>query len=175
MADFRIKLRDLIGKSFSLPTGQKHKFVIIRPKVSVLDVEDSHFNLDRRVLLPDLASVDGSTPMLDARRVTGLGVVYAALYHAKRHAAQGLFVTGHTDPSGAADHNQKLSEDRAANVSLLLRGKRDDWRKLSAKDDAVDDVQAVLTWQADRAGWDCDPGGIDNKLNRQTRDAIGVF
>lgn len=163
MSERRIKLRDALGKIFDLANEEIHKLILIRPKIFVLDVEDSHFNFDQRVLLPDLASVDGSTPVLDTRRVTGLGVIYAALYHAKGHSAQGLFVTGHTDPSGSATYNQKLSEERAKNVSLLLRGKRDDWSKLSAQDDAVDDVQAVLTWQHDRAGWDCDPGGIDNK------------
>ncbi len=175
VSEIRIKLRDAVGKVFDLANEEIHKFILVRPKVFVLDVEDSHFNFDRRVLLPDLASVDGSTPVLDTRRVTGLGVIYAALYHAKGHTAQGLFVTGHTDPSGSATYNQKLSEERAKNVSLLLRGKRDDWSKLSAQDDAVDDVQAVLTWQVDRAGWDCDPGGIDNKLGKQTRDAVGRF
>jgi hypothetical protein len=163
VSERRIKLRDALGKIFDLANEEIHKLILIRPKIFVLDVEDSHFNFDQRVLLPDLASVDGSTPVLDTRRVTGLGVIYAALYHAKGHSAQGLFVTGHTDPSGSATYNQKLSEERAKNVSLLLRGKRDDWSKLSAQDDAVDDVQAVLTWQHDRAGWDCDPGGIDNK------------
>ncbi len=175
MSETRIKLRDAVGKLFSVANEEIHKFILIRPKVFVLDVEDSHFNFDRRVLLPDLASVDGSTPVLDTRRVTGLGVIFAALYHAKGHAAQGLFVTGHTDPSGSAAYNQKLSEERAKNVSLLLRGKRDDWRKLSAQDDAVDDYQAALTWQHERAGWDCDPGPINNKLSARTRDAVGRF
>ena len=175
MANIEIKLKDALKKSFTLPTGQKHKIRLIRPTVFVLDVEDSHFNFDRKVLLPDLSSTDGSTPVLDTRRVTGLGVMFAALVHAKKNASQGLFVTGHTDASGTATYNQKLSEERAANVSLLLRGQRDDWRKLSAKDDAVDDVQTVLTWQNQRAGWDCDPQGIDNAAGPKTRQAIRGF
>jgi len=175
MGDIEIKLRDAVKKTFALATGQRHRIRLIRPKVFVLDVEDSHFNFDRKVLLPDLSSTDGSTPVLDTRRVTGLGVMFAALVHAKKNPSQGLFVTGHTDASGAVDYNQKLSDERAANVSLLLRGKRDDWRKLSAKDDAVDDVQTVLTWQSERAGWDCDPEGIDNKAGESTHKAIRGF
>jgi len=49
VSETRIKLRDAVGKMFSLATGDRHKFVLIRPKVFVLDVEDSHFNFDRRV------------------------------------------------------------------------------------------------------------------------------
>jgi hypothetical protein len=122
VGDIEIKLRDAVKKTFDLATGQKHRIRLIRPKVFVLDVEDSHFNFDRKVLLPDLSGRDGSAPVLDTRRVTGLGVMFAALVHAKKNPSQGLFVTGHTDASGAVAYNQKLSEDRAANVSLLLRG-----------------------------------------------------
>jgi hypothetical protein len=175
MADLKIKLKDAVKKDFSLPTGAKHKITVIPPKVFVLDAEDAHFNEDRHVLLPDLADSDGSTPELDARRITGLGVIYAALVHAKKNSGQGLFVTGHTDAHGAASSNQTLSEDRAKSVSFILRGKRDDWRKLSAKTDAVDDYQTILTWQHQRAGWDCDPGDIDNKPGKATKDAVKAF
>lgn len=174
MSSVRSKLRDAVGKVFSLSTGESHKLTLLGPSVHVLDIEDSHFNFDRRVLLPDLPG-DGSPPTLDTRRLTGLGVIYAALFHAKTHSAQGLFVSGHTDASGAASYNQKLSEDRAQNVSLLLRGDREAWRKLSAHDDAVDDVQSVLAWQHERAGWDCDPGAIDNKNTPRFRKAVGRF
>ena len=175
MADLKIKLKDAVKKTFSFPTGARHKITLVPPKVFVLDVEDAHFNFDRHVLLPDLSSTDGSEAVLDVRRVTGLGVIYAALVHAKSNPSQGLFVSGHTDAAGAATYNQKLSDDRAQNVSLLLRGKRDDWRKLSAQTDAVDDYQTVLLWQHQRAGWDCDPGAITNRLNKATRDAIHAF
>src|ERR1051325_7626507 len=124
MADLRIKAKDLAKTDLKLRTGQKHRIVIIRPSLFVLDVEDSHFNFDRRVLLPDLNTTDGSDPVLDTRRVTGLGVIFAALTHAQKNADQGVCVTGHTDASGAASYNQTLSEHRAKNVSLLLRGLR---------------------------------------------------
>jgi len=85
----------------------------------VLDAEDSHFNDARSVLLPDLKTDD---PELDERRITGLGVIFAAYVHAAKHEGQGLFVTGHTDPSGKASYNQRLSEKRAENVSLPVTG-----------------------------------------------------
>jgi len=175
MAGIQIKAKDLATSKLDLPTGERHKIVVIRPSLFVLDVEDSHFNFDRRVLLPDLSTTDGSAPVLDTRRVTGIGVIFAALTHAKKNSSQGTCVTGHADAKGGASYNQTLSEDRAKNVSLLLRGLRDDWRKHAAAEDNVDDVQRVLKWQSERAGWDCDPGDIDNKLGPDTRKAIGEF
>jgi hypothetical protein len=175
VTETKIRLKKAVKQTFALATGQTHKVVLIRPSLFVLDVEDAHFNFDRHVLLPDLSETDGSTPVLDTRRVTGLGVIYAALVHADKNAAQGLMVSGHTDAAGAADYNQKLSEDRARSVSFLMRGKRDDWRKLAAATDAVDDYQTILKWQSQRAGWDCDPGPINNKLTKQTQKAIGRF
>jgi len=140
MAGIQIKAKDLATSKLDLPTGERHKIVVIRPSLFVLDVEDSHFNFDRRVLLPDLSTTDGSAPVLDTRRVTGIGVIFAALTHAKKNSSQGTCVTGHADAKGGASYNQTLSEDRAKNVSLLLRGLRDDWRKHAAAEDNVDDV-----------------------------------
>src|SRR3954468_3049228 len=137
MADIKIKLKDAVKKTFDLATGQRHKIRLIRPKVFVLDVEDSHFNFDRRVLLPDLSATDASTPVLDRRRVTGIGVIFAALTHAKKNPSQGVCMTGHADAKGAATYNQELSEDRAKNISLLVRGKRDEWRTHAAAEDNV--------------------------------------
>jgi len=115
MADLRLKAKDLAKAQIKLKTGEKHRIVVIRPSLFVLDVEDSHFNFDRRVILPDLATTDGSAPVLDTRRVTGLGVVFAALTHARKNPAQGTCVTGHTDAKGAAAYNQTLSAERARN------------------------------------------------------------
>lgn len=175
MVDLQFKQKDSAGKSFALPVNARHQVTLTPPTVEVLDVEDSHFNFDRKVLLPELSEHDGSEPVLDTRRITGLGVIYAALSHARDHAEQGLVVTGHTDASGTASYNQKLSEERAKNVSLLLRGEREAWRTQAAADDSVDDYQAVLLWQHQRAGWDCDPGPVNNELNAQTKRAIGRF
>ncbi|HET9933223.1 MAG TPA: OmpA family protein, partial [Polyangiaceae bacterium] len=175
MVDVEFKQKESAGKSFSLPVNARHQVKLTPPTVEVLDVEDSHFNFDRKVLLPELSEHDGSEPVLDTRRITGLGVIYAALSHAREHADQGLVVTGHTDASGTASYNQKLSEERAKNVSLLLRGEREQWRTQAAADDSVDDYQAVLLWQHQRAGWDCDPGAVNNQLNVATKRAIGRF
>ena len=171
-----IRLKDL-GKQMplSLDTGIRHKIVLTPPYAFVLDTEDEHFNVDRSVLLPEVSDVDGSTPELDLRRMKGIDVLYAALVHADKHPDQGLMVTGHTDRSGSASYNQKLADARAQNVSLLLRGKRKDWSEQAASHDAVDDYQTVLKWQKERTGWNCDPGPINNKLTKKTRDAITAF
>lgn len=175
MTSHRVKAKDLAKQPFALPTGQPHQVVVQPRELAVLDVEDSHFNFDRRVLLPDLNTTDGSVPTLDKRRITGLGVIFAALTHARKHPSQGVCVTGHTDASGAASYNQTLSQDRAQNVWLLLRGKREEWRKHAAAEDNVDDFQTVLTWQHQRSDWGCDPGPINNVNGVKTRIAIGTF
>jgi hypothetical protein len=160
---------------FPFGTGLVNQLLVQVTTGFVLDVEDEHFNNDRAVLLPELSSDDGSTPVLDERRITGLGVIYAALVHADKNPSQKLFVTGHTDPSGTAAYNQTLSEKRAENVSLLLRGDREKWRKQASKNGRVDDYQTILKWQHQRAGWDCDPGPVSGKLTAQTTRAIGRF
>lgn len=150
-------------------------FTIPPLRVHALDIEDTHFNHDRAVLLPDIAQVDGSTPTLDERRITGLGVVYAALVHAEHNPEQKLLIVGHTDPSGPASYNQTLSETRAENVQLFVFGDRDGWRSHADAESRTDDIQTILAWQAARAGWDCDPGRITGTNNHATRAAIGRF
>lgn len=150
-------------------------FTIAPLRVHALDIEDTHFNHDRSILLPDVASVDGSEPVLDERRITGLGVIYAALVHAEQNPEQKLLVVGHTDPSGSQSYNQTLSEKRAENVQLFLFGDRDAWRTQSDAEQNPDDIQTILAWQAARAGWDCDPGPVTGTSNSATRRAIGRF
>ncbi|WP_219906795.1 hypothetical protein [Enhygromyxa salina] len=150
-------------------------FTIPPLRVHAIDIEDTHFNFDRSIMLADVARVDGSEPVLDARRITGLGVIYAALVHAGHHPEQKILVVGHSDPSGPTSYNQSLSEKRAENVQLFLFGDREGWRTLCDAESHTDDVQAILTWQARRAGWDCDPGPITGSNNAKTRAAIGRF
>jgi hypothetical protein len=150
-------------------------FQIAPLRVHAIDIEDAHFNHDRSVLLPDLATVDGSEPALDERRITGLGVIYAVLVHAENNPEQKILVVGHTDPSGPQSYNQTLSEKRAENVQLFLFGDRDAWREQSDGEAKTDDIQTILKWQAARAGWDCDPGKITGTNNAATKQAIGKF
>ncbi|MFV8750416.1 OmpA family protein [Nannocystaceae bacterium ST9] len=146
-------------------------FVIGPSVIHGIDVEDSHFNHDRSVLLPDLASVDGSTPTLDERRITGLGVIHAALAHAEANPEQKVLVVGHADPSGAESYNQTLSETRAENVHHFLFGDRDGWRNHAHAHAHDDDIRLILEWQATRAGWDCHPGSSASSR----RAAVGRF
>ncbi len=166
----RVKRADLVA-GLKLSTSERHQIIVMgAPKVFVLDVEDKHFGFDRTVFLPDL--LEAGEPVLDVRRTTGIGVLSAALVHAKKHADQGLFISGHTDPSGSVATNLKVSEQRAENTCLLLRGLREEWRLQSNKNSEVDDVQSVLTWQHQRAGWDCRPGPINNHCGPETWGAF---
>jgi hypothetical protein len=175
MDEVRVPRRDLTAKPIIFPTGAAQLVVVERPCVHVIDVEDTHFAHDRCILLPDIAEADGSKATLDERRLTGLGVIYAALVHKDEHPDQKMLVVGHTDPSGAKSYNQELSEKRAKNVQLFVAGKRDDWRKHADEESHPDDVQHVLAFQARRAGWDCDPGQVTGKMDATTKKAIGRF
>lgn len=95
VAKVEITLNALKKKGVLLSTGARNVIVLTPARLHVLDLEDAHFNFDRSIVLPDLARVDGSPPVLDERRVTGLGVILAALVHVQRNPAQriarGLF------------------------------------------------------------------------------------
>ncbi len=174
MDEIRVPRR-LLPNQITFPTGEAQLIVVERPCVHVLDVEDNHFAHDRSILMPDRARVDGSTPALDERRLTGLGVIFAALRHAEANPDQKVLVAGHTDPSGSESYNQTLSDKRAENVQLFLTGDRDGWRNQSDAEAHTDDIQRVLKFQAVRAGWPCDPGTVNGSMNTATRNAIGAF
>jgi hypothetical protein len=86
-----------------------------------------------------------------------------------------VLVAGHTDTSGAADHNLALSTERARNVWLYLSGQRDAWAAHCAEQDAIDDVKRALRWVARTFGWATDPGAIDATWTEKARAARDEF
>jgi len=168
-------LKALRDRVLALDVDNRHVVIIEPPRLQVLDFEDAHFNLDRSILLPDTVSADGAAPVLDERRVTGLGVIFAALVHVKRNPSQRLLSAGHADASGSVEYNQTLTDQRAENAVTLLRGDRERWRTLSNETSHPDDIQHILAWQAAVAGWDCDPGPITGTMNSATTAAVRRF
>src|SRR5262245_20319574 len=163
------------GKDFQRATGELHPFQLVPFRGMVLEVEDVHFHFDSAVLMPDFADCDQVVDEADRNRITGLAAIRAAYRHANQNPNQKLIVTGHTDRSGAADYNLKLSQMRADNVLAVLAGDRAEWVKICDKKHKVEDYQQILKWVHVIWDWDCDPGKVNNIPDNKTKQATKVF
>lgn len=135
------------------------QFVIVPPTVEVLALGDFNFSTDREVMLPGPTS-EGER---EGDRADGIALAAGLLAHLERiEEPRELLIAGHTDAAGSASHNLALSERRADNVQRFLAGDRDGWAAHSHEHAEVADGQEVLRWVAQRFGWPCDPGEVDN-------------
>jgi outer membrane protein OmpA-like peptidoglycan-associated protein len=174
MAVFKVKLRDLEKTPVNLPTDEPNLIIVTRDTAYRLEVADVHFNFDSAVFLPD-AGPDTNAEQTGDPSITGLAVLKACLRYAQAHPEQPIVIAGHTDTVGTPGYNLTLSSLRAQNVQAALLGKRDDWVSSAAAKHCVADYQRILTFTADRRGWDCDPGGVDNKGGPKTAQAVKNF
>ena len=174
MAEIKIFPRDK-AQSWMLPTGQRHRLLIHRFKVYMVELEDLHFHLDSAVVLPDRDPADA----VDAKsgtELTALSVIRTCYLYAEANPDKKLLCLGHTDRSGPADYNLKLSKQRAQNVWALMMGKRDEWTALCVQRHVVRDYQLILKWIANVCTWpDCDPGPVDGDHGQGTSKAIRAF
>ncbi len=131
-------------------------------QADLIEIEDLHFNHNSAVVLPK--AIDE--------------LAYCYLY-VKANSSKMMLIAGHTDRSGTAEYNQKLSEKRAENVLHLLTGNRADWIKTadlkSGGKSKIEDYQEILKWVSTTLGWSCDPGDVDNILGTETKEAIKTF
>jgi hypothetical protein len=175
MADIKITIRDKPPYAWNVPTGLRHTIRIIRFHCDLLEMEDLHFHLDSAVMLPERDPADAADPQSGAA-LTGLSVVRACYAHAKANPAKKIVCAGHTDRSGPADYNKKLSDLRARNVRAVVMGDADEWASVSVQKHVVRDYQAILKWIANVRYWpDCDPGPIDGDHGSGTSRALRAF
>jgi outer membrane protein OmpA-like peptidoglycan-associated protein len=174
MAVFKVKLRDLEKNPVNLPTDEPNLIIVTRDTAYRLEVADVHFNFDSAVFLPD-AGADTNAEQTGDPSITGLAVLMACLRYAQAHPEQPIVIAGHTDTVGTPGYNLTLSSLRSQNVQAALLGKRDDWVSSSAAKHCVADYQRILAFTADTMGWDCDPGGVDNKGGPKTAQAVKNF
>jgi outer membrane protein OmpA-like peptidoglycan-associated protein len=89
--------------------------VQIAPWFVAIPHEDVNFKTDRF----DIEG--GETPKLDAALAKINETLSKDKAHGKQHAGITLYIAGHTDTVGSADHNRKLSDDRARSIAAWFR------------------------------------------------------
>jgi hypothetical protein len=169
-----LTLRDIEAVR-SLATGQLHTFRVRPFQGKILEVEDIHFHHDSAVMLPDSGDIESIVDASDENHVSGLDVLRACYLHAERMPSNLAMMAGHTDRSGDAGYNQKLSQKRADNVFHLLMGNKDEWVAICHDKHEVEDIQQILIWVTATFAWPCDPGPKNNKKTAKTTTAIKSF
>jgi hypothetical protein len=150
------------------------KFTISRRKIVIVDIGGFCFETDREVLLPDIIPLADEEP--GPARVPAIDAAAAIYRFARAHPEKSLFVAGHTDTVGRHADNRVLSENRARNVQLYLRGDHGAWAEHCCDNYEVHDQQRVLAWIAHAfPEYDCDPRAIDGDMGPLTRAAQNVF
>lgn len=157
-----------------LPLNTVVHIKVVRPKAHVLEIGDCCFHTDRSILLPDAAPRPDHEP--GPARTPGLVLAQGVLSHAAEHPEKRLFVAGHADRAGSAQHNLTLSEARAENVQLFLSGDGAGWARHAHEHHDVDDLQRILVWVASRhPDAECHPGAVDNALGPKTQAALDAL
>lgn len=148
----------------SRSAGQTHQLVLDQRIVDRIEVDDVSFHFNSPVLLPAPSDVEGNP---DGGGLAGLVVIARVLAHAAEASGKEVIVAGHTDTVGSAGANLTLSERRANNVMLYLKGDRDAWAR-SCEQFQARDVQQVLRWISHTHGFDCDPQSTSGELDTRT-------
>jgi len=89
--------------------------VQISPWFVAIPHEDVNFKTDRS----DIETSEA--PKLDAALAKINEALAKDKAHGKQHAGITLYIAGHTDTVGSADHNRKLSDDRARSIAAWFR------------------------------------------------------
>lgn len=92
-------------------------------------------------------------------------MIATALRFNEENAGRTLLVAGHTDTSADVAFNQKLSEERAEVALALLEGGANGRQRFASLCDGrhtIGDIKQILNFiSKTMAGFDCDPGPID--------------
>jgi outer membrane protein OmpA-like peptidoglycan-associated protein len=89
--------------------------VQISPWFVAIPHEDVNFKTDRFDIEP------GEAPKLEAALPKINEALAKDKSHGKQHTGITLYIAGHTDTVGSADHNRKLSDDRARSIAAWFR------------------------------------------------------
>lgn len=169
MAEVKITRRDF-PLVFERQTTEVHKIVVTRFEGLILEMEDFYFHFDSAVMLPDYDVAEAA-----ADHITALTVLATGLAHARKFSTRKTMVAGHTDTSGAADYNVKLSQQRAECVLASWTGDKASFTNICLSKNKVEDYQQILKWAYQSKAYPCDPGPIDNSHGNGTSTALKNF
>jgi Putative peptidoglycan binding domain len=165
-----ITLQDRGTTPTRLPTATIHLLLVPKTTAHAACVGDVHFGTARAVVLPTRPKGRGFV------EPTPLEAVADAIAHvATTDPRPFVLVAGHTDTAGTDATNDTLSQARATNVDLLLRGDAAGWAAHTQAHHSTADLQLILVWVHVSFGWPCDPGPIDGDLGPMTRAACRAF
>lgn len=167
------------GKSSAL-TSKKNEVILKLVKVHILEMEDVLFHLNSCVLMPEnpkgKSSTDGNIESNDeSSDITGIKALAVVFKQFEFDPDVKMIVTGHTDTSGTADFNFKLSDERAENILYLLTGMRKEWAEICYGRQKVEDYQQIMKYFEPKLNCGCDPGIIDDKYGENTKTATKNF
>jgi hypothetical protein len=140
--------------------------------IEYLAVGDINFSTMRAVMLPGPSS-EGER---EGDHVDGVALIAGLLRHLQQlDDERRVLVAGHTDAAGSLAYNIELSKRRAQSVHLVCRGDAEGFADHAMAHAAVADGQEVLRWTAQRFGWSCDPGAVDDRDGPKTGAARQHF
>ncbi len=165
----------------------------VRPlEVQILEMEDVLFHLNSAVLMPERPAEEreqSTRPQTDTgadeateeqTAVSGIRALALVFKEIEFDPRKRIIIAGHTDTSGEPEYNFDLSDLRARNVLYLLKDEQsvsepDEWADICYGKQRVEDYQQILRYFAEKLGWVCNPGNIDNIWGSKTEAATNRF
>ena len=184
----KVIFREILGKSSTF-SNHTCEITLKKIEVHILEMEDVLFHHNSAVMMPENpageSSQDGTeddaTDPADAtiregqEQVSGVKALALVFRQFEFDPTNKIVIAGHTDTSGEAKYNFKLSDLRAQSVLFLLTGEREKWAENSYKKQKVEDYQQILKYIFASRRWPCDPGDIDDDWGTNTRQATESF
>jgi hypothetical protein len=178
---FTVIFNKIFGTSKSAFTSnKKNEIVLKKVEMHILEMEDVLFHLNSCVMMPEnpqgSSSSDGtSNDSSSDSKVSGIKALSLVFKFFESEPDKRMIITGHTDTSGTAAFNFKLSDERAKNILYLLNGNKSEWAALCYNRHKIEDYQQILKYFKKKLTSNCDPGDIDDKWGDNTRSATKNF
>jgi outer membrane protein OmpA-like peptidoglycan-associated protein len=181
----QVIFRDIFGTGKSSALTSKNNEVILKlVKMHILEMEDVLFHLNSAVMMPENPQGESSTQGGGAGeeqiKVSGIKALALVFKQFEFDPEVKMVVSGHTDTSGTAEFNFKLSKERALNILYLLykeeeEDSRKKWAEVCYNRQKVEDYQQILTYFEKKLSCGCDPQGIDDTWGDDTKKATENF
>lgn len=173
-----------IGKSSAL-TSRDNEVILKLVNMHILEMEDVLFHLNSAVMMPENpqgeeSSTQGGGAGEEQIKISGIKALALVFKQFEFDPEVKMVISGHTDTSGTAEFNFKLSKERALNILYLIyKSDEDDsrkkWAEICYNRQKVEDYQQILTYFEKKLSCGCDPNGIDDKWGDDTKEATEKF